>query len=139
MAASLSTGKRVEATITTMLYVRRSGAAVDFYMRAFGATPIERIDNEDGSVIAHLDVGNGDFWVSEESPIHHNVRPESLGGSTMHMVLIVDDPHAIFDQVVAAGASSVCPVRDESYGWRIGRVVDPFGHHWEIGKILAEG
>jgi PhnB protein len=139
MAASLSTGKRVEATITTMLYVRRSGAAVDFYMRAFGATPIERIDNEDGSVIAHLDVGNGDFWVSEESPVHQNFSPESLGGSTMHMVLIVDDPHAVFDQSVAAGASSVCPVRDESYGWRIGRVVDPFGHHWEIGKILAEG
>jgi PhnB protein len=139
MAASLSTGKRLETTLTTMLYVRRSAAAVDFYMRAFGATPIERIDNEDGSVIAHLDVGNGDFWVSEESPVHQNFSPESLGGSTMHMVLIVDDPHAVFDQAVAAGASSVCPVRDESYGWRIGRVLDPFGHHWEIGKILAEG
>ena len=138
MAASLSTGNKVETTITTMLYVRRSAAAVDFYTRAFGATPLERVDSEDGSVIAHLTIGKGDFWVSEESPVHQNFSPESLGGSTMHMVLIVDDPHAVFDQAIAAGASSVCPVRDEEYGWRIGRVLDPFGHHWEIGKVLSE-
>lgn len=138
MADSVSTGNKVETTLTTMLYVRRSAAAVDFYMRAFGATSLERIDNEDGSVIAHLAVGKGDFWLSEESPAHQNFSPESLGGSTLHMVLIVDDPHAVFDQAIAAGASSVCPVRDEEYGWRIGRVLDPFGHNWEIGKVLAE-
>ncbi|HMG86081.1 MAG TPA: VOC family protein [Terracidiphilus sp.] len=138
MADSVSTSKRVETTLTTMLYVRRSAAALDFYLRAFGATSIERMDNEDGSVIAHLDVGNGDFWVSEESPVHQNFSPESLGGSTMHMVLIVDDPHTLFDQAIAAGATSISPVRDESYGWRIGRVLDPFGHHWEIGKDLSE-
>ena len=138
MADSASTSKKVETTITTMFYVRRSAAAVDFYTRAFGATSVERIDNEDGSVIAHLAVGKGNFWLSEESPVHQNFSPESLGGSTMHMVLIVDDPHAVFDQAIAAGASSVCPVRDEEYGWRIGRVLDPFGHHWEIGKVLTE-
>ena len=55
------------------------------------------------------------------------------------MVLIVDDPDAAFDKAIAAGASSISPVRDESYGWRIGRIVDPFGHHWEIGKPLSEG
>jgi len=128
----------METTITTMLYVRRSAAAVDFYIRAFSATPLMRLDNDDGSVLAHLAIGKSDFWVSEESPVHQNFSPESLGGSTLHMVLIVDDPHAVFDQAVAAGASSICPVRDEEYGWRIGRVLDPFGHHWEIGKLLAE-
>jgi len=25
------------------------------------------------------------------------------------------------------------------YGWRLGRVMDPYGHHWEIGKPLSEG
>jgi PhnB protein len=138
MANSVSAGKKIETTVTTMIYVRRSAAAVDFYIGAFGATPLMRLDNEDGSVLAHLAVGKGDFWVSEESPAHQNFSPASLGGSTMHMVLIVDDPHAVFDQAIAAGASSICPVRDEEYGWRIGRVVDPFGHHWEIGKPLAE-
>jgi PhnB protein len=139
MADSVSTGNNTETTITTMIYVRRSAAALDFYMRAFGATPLLRLDNEDGSVVAHLAVGKGNFWISEESPAHQNFSPESLGGSTLHMVLMVDDPLAVFDRAIAAGASSVCPVRDEEYGWRIGRVLDPFGHHWEIGKVLSEG
>jgi PhnB protein len=129
----------METTLTTMIYVRRSAAAADFYTRAFGATSLMRLDNEDGTVLAHLAIGKGDFWISEESPAHQNFSPASLGGSTMHMVLIVDDPHAVFDQAIAAGASSICPVRDEEYGWRIGRVLDPFGHHWEIGKVLSEG
>ena len=129
----------METTITTMLYVRRSAAAADFYIRAFGATPLLRLDNEDGSVLVHLAIGSGNFWLSEESPVHQNFSPESLGGSTMHMVIIVDNPDALFDQAVAAGASSICPVRDEPYGWRIGRLLDPFGHHWEIGKVLSEG
>jgi PhnB protein len=139
MANSVSTGKKVETTVTTMIYVRRSAAAVDFYTRAFGAIPLSRLDSEDGSVIAHLAVGKGDFWVAEESPAHQNFSPETLGGSTLHIVLVVDDPHAVFDQAIATGASSVCPVRDEEYGWRIGRVLDPFGHHWEIGKVLSGG
>ena len=53
------------------------------------------------------------------------------------MVLVVDDPDAVFAWAVAAGASVVWPVADQSYGWRVGRVADPFGHHWEIGKPLS--
>lgn len=86
----------------------------------------------------HLSVGKGDFWLADESPAHQNFSPESLGGSSFRMVIIAEDPDAVFDQALAAGASSICPVRDESYGWRIGRVLDPFGHHWEIGKPLSE-
>ena len=138
MAGSVSTEKKLETTITTMLYVRRSAAAVDFYTRAFGATPLMRLDNDDGGVVAHLAIGKGDFWVAEESPVYQNFSPESVGGNSMHPVLIVDDPHAVFQQAIEAGASSVCPVRDEEYGWRIGRLVDPFGHHWEIGRPLSE-
>ena len=139
MAPSVPTEKKLGTTITTMLNVRRGADAVDFYTRAFEATTLFRMDGDDGSVLAHLAVGKGDFWLADESQAHQNFSPESLGGSTMRMVLIVDDPHAVFDQAVAAGASSICPVRDEAYGWRIGRIVDPFGHHWEIGKPLSEG
>jgi PhnB protein len=52
------------------------------------------------------------------------------------MILTVDDPDAVYAQAVAAGASEVSAVEDMEYGWRVGRVVDPFGHHWEIGKPL---
>ena len=139
MASSVSTAKKVETTVTTLLNVRRGAAAIDFYMRAFGATTLSRMDAGDGTVVAHLAVGKGDFWLADESQPHQNFSPESLGGSSMRMVLIVDDPDAAFDRAIGAGASSISPVRDESYGWRIGRIVDPFGHHWEIGRPLSEG
>jgi PhnB protein len=138
MADPLSTGNKVATTVTTLLNVRRGTRAIDFYIHAFDATILSRMDADDGTVVAHLAVGRGDFWVADESLPHQNLSPESLGGSSMRMVLIVDDPHAVFEQAIAAGASSICPVRDESYGWRVGRVVDPFGHHWEIGKPLSE-
>jgi len=63
--------------------------------------------------------------------------PESLGGSSLRMVLTSANPDAIFDRAVAAGATIVAPVEDQVYGWRVGRVLDPFGHHGEIGKPLT--
>ena len=127
---------KIATTLTTLLNVRRGSEAIDFYIRAFGATTLSRIDAPDGSVVAQLSIGQSNFWLADESAPHQNFSPQTLGGSTTRMILITDDPHAAFDRAVAAGASSVCPVRDEDYGWRIGRVVDPFGHHWEIGKPL---
>lgn len=138
MAVHVSSEKKVETTVTTLLNVRRGAEAIDFYTRAFSATVLSRIDAPDGSVVAHLSVGKGDFWLADESPAHQNFSPETLGGSSMRMVLIAHDPDAAFDRAVEAGASSICPVRDEDYGWRIGRVLDPFGHHWEIGKPLRK-
>jgi len=49
----------------------------------------------------------------------------------------VDDPDAAFARAVGAGGKVVSSVEDKEYGWRVGRVVDPFGHHWEIGKPLG--
>jgi PhnB protein len=135
MAASSET--KTATTLTTLINVRRGAEAIDFYTRAFGTTILSRIDAPDRSVVAHLSVGSGDFWLADESPANQNFSPETLGGSTMRMVVITDDPHAAFERAIAAGALSICPVRDEDYGWRVGRVVDPFGHHWEIGKPLS--
>ena len=79
-----------------------------------------------------------EFWVADESPEHLNFSPESLGGGSVRMVMIVKDPDTAFEQAVTAGASVIAPVANR-HGWRLGRIVDPFGHHWEIGKPLAEG
>jgi len=119
--------------IAPMLSVRRGAKAVDFYKAAFGAGEIFRIDAPDGSVVARLSVEGAEFWVADESPEHKNFSPETLGGGSVRMVMVVDNPDAWFDQAVAAGATVVRPVAND-YGWRLGRVVDPFGHHWEIGK-----
>jgi PhnB protein len=124
-------------SIAPMLSVRRGARAVEFYKSAFGATEVFRIESPDGAVVARLSVDGAEFWVSDESPEHKNFSPESLGGGTVRMVLTVADPDAMFAQARAAGAEQVVAM-ENNYGWRLGRVVDPFGHHWEIGRELEK-
>jgi len=88
-------------------------------------------------VVAQLSVGSASFWVSDESPSNGNFSPESLGGSTVRLLLTVQDPHSVVERAVAPGATEVVPVEDE-HGWLLGRIEDPLGHHWEIGKPLVE-
>jgi len=115
--------------------VRRSGKAVEFYKAAFGATEAFRIESPDGGVVARLSVDGAEFWLGDESPEHQNFSPETIGGGSVRMVLTVGDPDAVFARAVKAGATAVHEV-SETHGWRVGRVVDPFGHHWEIGRQL---
>jgi PhnB protein len=122
-------------SIAPMLSVRRGAEAVAFYTAAFGAEELFRIDDEAGKVVAQLSVSGAQFWVADESPEHLNFSPESLAGSTARMVMVVEDPDSSFDRAVAAGATVIMPVANQ-HGWRLGRVVDPYGHHWEIGKPI---
>ena len=124
-------------SLSPMLSVRHGAKAVEFYKAAFGAGELFRIEAPDGAVVAQLSVGESQFWVADESPEHKNFSPETLGGATVRMVMVVADPDAAFARAVKAGATVVVPVEDKEYGWRVGRVVDPFGHHWEIGKPLG--
>jgi PhnB protein len=123
-------------SVAPMLSVRNGAKAVEFYKAAFGAQELFRVEDPDGAVVAQLAVGESNFWLADESPEHLNFSPETLGGGTVRMVFVVDDPDAEFARAVGAGASVVWPVEDQPYGWRVGRVVDPFGHHWEIGKPI---
>jgi PhnB protein len=122
-------------SIAPMLSVRQGAKAVEFYQAAFGAEVLFRVDAPDGAVVARLGVKGAEFWVADESPQHSNFSPETLGGGTVRMVMIVDNPDAAFARALAAGGREVWPVHDQ-YGWRLGRMADPFGHHWEIGKPL---
>jgi PhnB protein len=123
-------------TIAPLLSVRRGKSAMAFYKKAFGASEVSLIEDDKGEVVACLSVGGAKFWVADESPAHANYSPETIGGSSVRMVVTVEDPDAVFARAVAAGASVVHPVADQSYGWRVGRLLDPFEHHWEIGKPL---
>jgi PhnB protein len=126
----------LNTSICPMLSVRRGTEAVEFYKSAFAAKVVYRIDAPDGAVVARLAIDGAEFWVADESPEHKNFSPETLGGGTVRIVLIQNDPDDAFAKAVAAGAAVVWPVGDQ-HGWRIGRVVDPFGHHWEIGKPVS--
>lgn len=124
-------------TIAPWLSVRNSAAAVEFYKQAFGAEEVYRLEDDAGSVVAQLSVDGATFWLADESPEHANFSPETLGGGTVRMVLTVSDPDTVFARAIAAGATEIWPVGEHGGGWRIGRLVDPYGHHWEIGKPLA--
>ena len=129
------TATSITTTIAPWLCVRASARAVDFYKSAFAAKELFRIGDED-SVVARLSIDGAEFWLSDESPEHHNHSPESLGGITVRIILTVANPDAVFARAIKAGAKEVYPVTEE-HDWRIGRVVDPFGHHWEIGRPLS--
>src|SRR5436309_365463 len=123
MATAPGSGTSVACSVAPMLSVRQGARAVEFY----------RVEAPDGAVVSRLAVDGAEFWVADESPEHHNFSPESLGGGSVRMVLTVPDPDAMFAKALAAGAREVTAMQD-AYGWHLGRVVDPFGHHWEIGR-----
>ncbi len=125
-------------SIAPQLSVKRGNAAVEFYKAAFGATEVYRVGGrgEDDEVVVQLAVGDASFWVADESPENQNFSPQSLGGGTVRMLLVADDPAAVVAQAVSAGATEIYPVA-EQHGWRLGRIQDPFGHHWEIGTPLG--
>jgi PhnB protein len=127
----------LRCSIAPWLSVRGSARAVEFYKSAFGATEVYRLDGGEKGVVARLSVDGAEFWVSDESPEHRNFSPETIGGCSVRLILTVADPDSAFARAVAAGATEVWPV-SEGHGWRVGRVVDPFGHHWEIGRPVRE-
>jgi PhnB protein len=127
-----------DVSIVAQLSVRRGREAVEFYKQAFGAVEVYRVGGTDDNpaVVSQLAVGDATFWVADESPEHANFSPESVGGGTVRMLLVVDDPDAAVARAKAAGATEVYPVGEE-HGWRLGRIADPYGHHWEVGKPLG--
>ena len=124
------------ATLAPLLNVRNGASALDFYKRAFDAHELFVVRSPDGDLVARLAIGTSEFWIADESPAHLNFAPDTLNGTTVRLILVVPDPDAAFEHAVTAGATVISPMADRDYGWRDGRLADPFGHHWEIGKPL---
>jgi len=120
-------------SLAPWLAVRDAQRATDFYKAAFGAVEVYRLDGDEGTVaVAQLSIEGAVFWIQDDV----DAGPERRGRGLVRMILSVDDPDTIFDRAVAAGAAVVAPMHEE-YGWRTGRVTDPFGHDWEMSKQLA--
>jgi PhnB protein len=122
-------------SIQAQLWTERAGDAVSFYIQAFGASVLHQI-RAGSSVVAQLSIGGAALWVSSADTSMNRFSPHEIGGTTGRLLLVVDDPDTVAARAVAAGAMEVSPVQSE-HGWLLGRVVDPFGHEWEIGHPLG--
>ena len=118
-------------SIAPWLTVRNTTNAAEFYKSAFGAGEVYRMEGNDDDLVIKLSIDGAEFWLSN-GPIEDM---EPLGGKNVRMILTVPDPDKLFLQALNAGATQVFPLGEE-HGWRLGRLVDPFGLHWEIGKPI---
>ena len=132
MSTDAERSEPMQTSIAPWLSVLRGTEAVDYYKAAFGAVELHRVENETGQIVAQLSIGGAEFWVADDP----DTSPEVLGGGSVRMILTVEDPDSVFEQAVTAGATVVAAVY-EGHGWRVGRLADPFGHHWEIGRPLS--
>ncbi len=134
MSGEASGTQSPQVHIAPWISVRNAADAVEFYRAAFGAVELYRLEHEAGELaVAQMAVGGADFWLQQDP----DSSPASGDAGSVRMIVSVSNPDSMFAQALAAGASEIAPV-SEGYGWRIGRLVDPFGHHWEIGRRLSE-
>ena len=128
----------METYLLPTLSVQNGAAAVEFYVKAFDATIVSSMADPDGNVVAELAIGAARIIVADESPTHGNISPLGQAGVSVRMGLMVANPDEVAANAIAAGAKETYPVADQHYGYRLGHIVDPFGHHWEIGRKLDE-
>jgi PhnB protein len=122
-------------SIQPELWVESPSEAVAFYEAAFGATVLHRV-GDGADIVAQLAVGDAAFWVAGTSATLKRFSPRAIDGTTSRTLLVVEDPERVIRQAVAAGATESSPVSNE-HGWRLGRIIDPSGHEWEIGTPLG--
>lgn len=123
-------------SVTPYLCVGDAARAIEFYKEAFEATELFVATVPDGSVYAAMAIGTATFEVTSEASEHGNLGPLALGGTSVRLNLIVPDPDVVAERAVAAGARIIFPIEDQPYGYRQGRIQDPFGHQWLIGRPL---
>jgi len=127
---------KIDPAIEPWLTLKNGEEAVAFYKSAFNAKETYRLSDPGGGLVVRLAVNGAGFWISSESVSNEINKPIApLGGDNVRMILIVDDPEKLFAQAIKAGAKEIFSVGEE-HGWRLGRISDPFGMHWEIGHQL---
>jgi PhnB protein len=132
----------VTPAVTPHLCVDGAAAAIDFYVKAFGATEMGRVAHPDGRIVhAAIQVNGSTIMLNDDFPEFDNGKsqtPKAFGGTPVTIHLTVNDVDAKFAQAVEAGAEVVAPLEDQFWGDRYGMVRDPFGHQWSLGQPVRE-
>ncbi|HEY6483549.1 MAG TPA: VOC family protein [Steroidobacteraceae bacterium] len=126
-------------TATPYLVVKGAAAAIEFYKGAFGATELLRMADPHGRVgHAEIRIGDSVIMLADEHPDMGYRGPRSIGGSSVSILLYVDDVDTIFNRAVSAGAKAQRPIANQFYGDRSGTLEDPFGHVWSIATHVED-
>jgi PhnB protein len=126
-------------TVTPHLICRGAAKAIAFYKNAFGAKQMFLLDAPDGKVMhACLRIGNSNVFIADEFPAWNALGPISRSRTTVSLHVYLENPDAIFDRAVAAGAKAIMPMGDAFWGDRYGQVEDPFGHRWAFACHLRD-
>lgn len=123
--------------LTPRLIVRGAARAIEVYTEVFGAECVERFATPEGKIVhAAMSVRGAIFSIVDEDGTH-SFAPERPGASPVLLHLMVDDPDAVAEALVAKGGKILIPIDDRFYGSREGRVADPFGHAWILSRKIA--
>lgn len=133
----------VQPTVSPMLTVSDGAAAIEFYVKAFGAEELGRVPGPDGKRLFHaaVRINGATVMLNDDFPEMNDgksVTPEALGGSPVTIHLTVADVDQKFQRAVDAGATVVMPLEDMFWGDRYGELRDPFGHLWSMGQPVRE-
>jgi PhnB protein len=132
----------VQPSLSPMLVVGDAAAAIEFYIKAFGAVEFGRIPGPDGRLIhAAVRINNQMVMLNDDFPeMCHgkSSTPVGLGGTPVTLHLTVPDVETAFQRALDAGATVIQPLEDQFWGDRYGVVLDPFGHRWSLGQPLRE-
>ncbi|MDT5110172.1 MAG: PhnB protein [Mycobacterium sp.] len=132
----------VQPSLSPHLVVDDAAAAIDFYVKAFGATELGRVPHPDGRLVhAALKLNGSTVMLNDDFPDFNEGKsstPKALGGTPVTIHLQVPDVESAFQQALDAGAVVVAPLEDQFWGDRYGVVRDPFGHHWSLGQPVRE-
>jgi PhnB protein len=125
--------------VTPYLIMKEAAKAIDYYRRAFGAMELMRFPAPGGKIMhAEIKIGDSTVMLADEFPEMGYLGPESRGGSTVSILLYVENVDEVFNRAVAAGAKVLRPVKNEFYGDRTGTLADPFGHVWSVATHVED-
>lgn len=122
-----------QPAVSLYLTVKDAARAMEFYKKAFGAVETMRLVEPGGRVgHAEMMISGSPIMISDEYPELDVLGPQSRGGSTVGIHLYVADVDEVLAKAMAEGAKPIGVVKDEFYGDRSGKLVDPFGHVWYV-------
>jgi len=124
-------------TFVPMLAIGSGVTDISFYTHAFNAVELRRWRNDDGTIhVAELSINGALFHLHEDKPEAGVVNPAANNVTSVTIGLIIDDPDVVVSAAVKAGARVLLPMQNYDYGYRQGKIIDPFGHQWLIEKKI---